>query len=187
MITVLFARSNSVYKRLEGVDVWDEERDARKWEGGTPVIAHPPCRLWCACKSLSKAPENERDLAIWAVDIVQQWGGVLEHPARSTLWRYLGLPMPGRRDAYGFTIAVDQWWWDHKASKRTWLYICLVAKLPEIPLKLGEPTHLISNSRRAERYGKLLLSRQAREATPLRFAKWLVEVAELAQLRKAAE
>src|SRR5215471_15576531 len=150
VITVLFARKNSIYKRLPGVDVWDEARDALKWEGGTSVIAHPPCRLWCACKSLSRAPANERNLSIWAVDTVQHWGGVLEHPARSGLWEYVGLPLPGRHDAYGFSIAVDQWWWDHKASKRTWLYVC-GAKFPEIPLKIGEPTHLISNSRTASR------------------------------------
>jgi len=44
MISVLFARSDSNYKTLPGVDVWDAERDARTWPGGNPVVAHPPGR-----------------------------------------------------------------------------------------------------------------------------------------------
>jgi hypothetical protein len=47
-VAVLFARSDSHYKALPGVDVWDSERDARKWLGGSPVVAHPPCRAWGA-------------------------------------------------------------------------------------------------------------------------------------------
>lgn len=45
-IAVLFARQDSIYKTLPGCDVWDIERDARKWPGGCPVVAHPPCRAW---------------------------------------------------------------------------------------------------------------------------------------------
>jgi hypothetical protein len=47
-VAVLFARSDSIYKEFQGVDVWDKERDARNWPGGCPVIAHPPCRTWGA-------------------------------------------------------------------------------------------------------------------------------------------
>jgi len=176
-VTVLFARQNSVYKTLPDVDVWDFERNALNWAGGTPVIAHPPCRLWCTCRFLSNAPENEKELAIWAIKIVRKWGGILEHPAKSGLWNATGLPNPGKHDEYGLAIGVDQWWWDHKASKPTWLYICGINTLPSVPFKLGEPTHLISNSRNSNRGGKKLLSRQAREATPREFAKWLVQVA----------
>jgi hypothetical protein len=177
-VSVLFVSRNSVYKTIPGLDVWDEDRNALKWPGGNALIAHPPCRLWCTCKEFSNAPLSEMHLAIWAVDQVQHWGGILEHPARSTLWPTLGLPRPGSRDAYGLTIAIDQWWWDHKARKPTWLYICGVRELPKIPLKIVEPTHLISNSRASDRMGKRLLSRQARSATPVRFARWLVETAQ---------
>jgi len=31
VIAVLFARSDSVYKTIPGCDVWDAERDARRW------------------------------------------------------------------------------------------------------------------------------------------------------------
>jgi hypothetical protein len=36
MVAVLFARADSVYKALDGCDVWDIERDARRWPGGSP-------------------------------------------------------------------------------------------------------------------------------------------------------
>jgi hypothetical protein len=87
-VAVLFARSVSVYKTLPGVDVWDEARDARWWPGGGPVVAHPPCRLWAKLRQFAKArdPVMERQLAIDAVRRVQRYGGVLEHPAESTLW-----------------------------------------------------------------------------------------------------
>jgi hypothetical protein len=45
-VAVLFARADSIYKTLAGCDVWDEARDALKWPGGAPIIAHPPCRAW---------------------------------------------------------------------------------------------------------------------------------------------
>ena len=35
-VAVLFARADSVYKTLPGVDVWDEARDARQWPGSGP-------------------------------------------------------------------------------------------------------------------------------------------------------
>jgi hypothetical protein len=112
----------------------------------------------------------------------------LEHPAKSGLWGAADLPRPGRRDKYGgLTIAVDQWWWDHKASKPTWLYICGVAAIPAIPLRIAEPTHLISNSRGSSRKGKKLLSRQAREATPIGFAKWLIQLASLVKFDKSCQ
>lgn len=97
MISVLFARADSNYKALPSVDVWDAERDARTWPGGNPVVAHPPCRAWGRLRHFAKPRPDEKALAIFAVDQVRKWGGVLEHPASSTLWTEAGLPAPGRR------------------------------------------------------------------------------------------
>jgi hypothetical protein len=177
MISILFAARNSVYKTIPGLDVWDEERDALNWPGGNPGIFHPPCRLFCALKHLSTAPESEKKLSYWAVEKVRRWGGVLEHPASSTLWRDMDLPIPGCSDDYGFTFGLDQFWFGHLARKRTRLYICgpSAKDLPDIPLRFGEPKNLWSthhNSMKRVRWSGI------RDATPPAFAHWLIAVAE---------
>ena len=44
-VTALFVQSNGCYF-IDGVDCWDEQKDARKYTGNLPVVAHPPCQLW---------------------------------------------------------------------------------------------------------------------------------------------
>ncbi len=180
---VLFARGDSIYKTMD-CDVWDAERNALNWPGGAPVVAHPPCRLWGALHQLSTAPAEERDLAFFAVRAVREWGGVLEHPARSRLWQAAGLPQPGERDQWGgFTLSVAQWWWGHKAEKWTWLYVCGIKPLdlPPIPLRIGEASHCIAQSSRRQRL-KLRpeVTKAEREHTPPALAEWLLSVARLA-------
>lgn len=43
---------------------------------------------------------DEKALALWAVEQVRKFGGVLEHPKRSTLWPAAGLPEIEERDEY---------------------------------------------------------------------------------------
>lgn len=185
-VAVLFARADSVYKTLPGVDVWDEARDARKWPGGSPVVAHPPCRGWGRLRQFSHATEEERHLAIDAVERVRRWGGVLEHPAESKLWEHAGLnlPWPGRApDAYGgYTVNVRQFDWGHRAEKQTWLYIMGVSPddLPDMPRRDGRATHCVRPTRAYPRLPSI--TKREREATPPALAEWLVEVA-----RRAAE
>ena len=90
-IAVLFARQDSIYKTLPGCDVLDIERDARNWPGGCPVVAHPPCRAWGRLRAFAKPRNDEKELALLAIEHVRQFGGVLEHPAASTLWDAAGL------------------------------------------------------------------------------------------------
>lgn len=178
MVAVLFARTDSIYKTLPDLDVWDIDRDARNWQGGCPVIAHPPCRAWGRLRAFANPRPGERELALWAVEQVRQWGGVLEHPASSTLWPEAKLPKPGTRDDFGgFTIWISQWWFGHRADKPTYLYIvgCEPEDLPPIPYKLGEATHVIQ-SRKRENY-RPHVTKAEREHTPLDLALWLREVA----------
>jgi len=122
------------------------------------------------------------EMAIWAVAQVRKWGGVLEHPFRSRLWNECGLPAPGAFDGYhGFTIALPQFWFGHKAQKATYFYICGIAPtdLPEVPLKLGEPTFVVQSRKRSSH--RPHIPKAEREATPLACAQWLVELARKAR------
>lgn len=100
-VAVLFARRDSVYKTLPNCDVWDIDRDARLWLGGSPVVAHPPCRAWGRLRQFANPRPDEKELAIYAIDMVRKWRGVVEHPAGSSLWPHLGLPAPGKKDDHG--------------------------------------------------------------------------------------
>lgn len=181
-VAVLFARADSVYKTLPGCDVWDEARDARRWSGGSPLVAHPPCRLWAKLRQFAKAsdPVSERQLAIDAVRHVQRFGGVLEHPAESSLFAHMGLPTPGRApDGHnGWTAQIRQCDWGHKAEKLTWLYIvgCHPDDLPPLPPH-AEPTGLIKPQRGIPRDGRKIVSKPEREHTPPQLATWLVDLA----------
>src|SRR6185437_12218151 len=176
-VAALFVRSDSVYKSMPGVDAWDAERDARNWPGGSPCVAHPPCRGWGRMRQFSYANDAEKALGPLAVDMVTRCGGVLEHPAESRLWLAKGLPLPGKFDGTGYTMEVDQWRWGHRAEKRTWLYIvgCPPDELPPVPEREGKPTHCI---RPTKAYPRLpSVTKPEREKTPPAFAAWLVEVA----------
>jgi hypothetical protein len=180
-VAVLFARSDSHYKTLPDTDVWDIERDARKWPGGCPVVAHPPCRAWGRLSHMAKPRADEKDLARWAVAQVRAHGGVLENPKGSALWADQGLPAPGQRDEFGgWTLPVFQMWWGHRAEKATLLYIvgCAPAELPTIPYVMGEATHVIANSHRRQRLKfRPEVTKAEREHTPPELAAWLLELA----------
>jgi len=189
MVAVLFARADSCYKKLPGVDVWDAERDARRWPGGCPVVAHPPCRAWGRLRHFAKPRPDEKALALFAVDQVRRFGGVLEHPEGSTLWAAAGLPAPGRRDEFGgWTLPIAQHWFGHRAEKLTLLYIvgCAPAQVPDMPVVLGGSSHVIAQSRTLADGTRLVkgmpgwrpeVSKAEREHTPPELAAWLVELA----------
>lgn len=169
-VAVLFARADSVYKTLDGCDVYDEARDARTYDGPWPVVAHPPCRAWGNFAMFAKPRPDERNLARLAVALVREFGGVLEHPAGSKLWDAQRLPAIGQRDAWGgHTLVIDQHWWGHRAQKRTRLYIvgCSGADLPEFPLKLGRAEFVVGDVGRATSGDdRPEISKAEREHTP---------------------
>ncbi|MCL5096471.1 MAG: hypothetical protein M1608_02845 [Candidatus Omnitrophica bacterium] len=186
MVAVLFARDDSNYKKIPGVDVWDAERDARKWQGGCPVVAHPPCRAWGRMKHMANPRPDEKNLARLAVALVREFGGVLEHPANSDLWTAQKLPRPRERDQYGgWTLPVSQYWWGHRAEKKTWLYIvgCEPRDVPQLPLQLGDAPMVVGNGttnhpQRGTPGWRPQIPHAEREHTPPDFARWLVELAE---------
>ncbi len=142
-VAALFCRADSIYKTMHGVDAWDIDRDARKWKGGCPIVAHPPCRLWGQLAKLAtRARLDEKQLAVWSVEQIRKWGGVLEHPKASRLWPHLNLPAPftWEMDEWGgWSMEVAQFWWGHRCEKMTRLYIvgCPINGYPPVPKREG--------------------------------------------------
>ncbi|ENO86707.1 hypothetical protein [Thauera linaloolentis] len=178
LVTVLFARADSVYKRLPGTDVFDQARDALTFSGCGSVIAHPPCRGWGRLSHFAKVAPGELDLGLFAVDVVRRCGGVLEHPHASKLWKAAGLPLPGSRDKWGgWTLPVYQGHFGHRAPKATWLYVVGVEPIdvPSMPFDLVLPEGRVA-----------LMNVREREATPEPFARFLIDIARRVQVRDAA-
>jgi hypothetical protein len=167
---------------MPDVEAWDLERDARNYAGPYPVVAHPPCGAWSALSHLSHGAG--RECGPIAVDQVRMFGGALEQPGGSKLWRHCGLPDPWYSDELGYTVEVEQVAFGHVARKRTWLYFVDVPwELVKATMRRGgRPTHWCSGSRNAPRGpvppGIKVCSAEQRRRTPIVFAHWLVSLAE---------
>lgn len=142
-VAALYVQAGGAYYGLEGVDPWDEERDARLYRGPHPVVAHPPCSRWCRLAGLVEARWGHRrgeDGGCFeaALEAVRTWGGVLEHPAYSDAWAHFGIARPDRRGGWqrtmcgGWTCQVEQGRYGHPAKKATWLYAHGVDEPPEL-------------------------------------------------------
>jgi hypothetical protein len=175
-VAALYIDPRGPYPKLLGPELcWDEQRDARNYVGGLPVVAHPPCGPWGRLRRF--CTRQQADLGPIAVEQVRANGGVLEHPADSRLWAHCGMPKPGEfPDAWGGrTVVVDQVDWGHPARKRTWLYLVGVHVLG--PRRAArQPTHVVASSLR--RLPEML--KRERHITPPAFAEWLISLAEQA-------
>ena len=135
MIAALYVAKNGPYFGLKNVDPWDLDRDARKYSGPHPVVAHPPCERWGRYWSGGPSAKVRRlkgddlgcfDRALWAVNT---FGGVLEHPAHSHAWAYYGISPPEPHGKWWLTrfganiCQVAQGNYGHPAEKLTWLYM----------------------------------------------------------------
>ena len=164
-IAALFVRKENHYAAL-GCDCYDQDRDALNWPGGVPGIYHPPCRSWGQLAHFAKPRPGERELALWSMKNVRRFGGVLEHPYASRLWRESGCLSFGVRDDHcGILFPVYQSWFGHRAAKKSCLYV--VGALPVFP-EYAAPVSAVS----VEHMG-----RAERERTPAALASWLVKLA----------
>lgn len=170
-------------------DCWDESRDAKLYAGPLPVVAHPPCGPWGRLKHLCWKQDPTCGPA--GVASVRAWGGVLEHPSDSGLFRACSMPRPGELpDSWGGrTYAVRQVAWGHGCIKPTWLYVVGVAARDVVAgIRFGgEPTHRLTNGPRgpSARTDLLRASAEVRRRTPPAFAAWLVDLAAQAGRRAA--
>lgn len=115
-IAALFVETNGTYYGLPDVDPWDITRDARKYSGDDPVVAHPPCHLWVNLAAVNWK-RYRRVLPAWypggndggcfahALASIRRCGGVLEHPAFSHAWAYHGLTPRGVLVGLGAAVA----------------------------------------------------------------------------------
>lgn len=160
VIAALYVQRGGAYYGLEGVEPWDEQRDARLYAGPHPVIAHPPCARWCRLAGLVEARWGHRrgddgGCFASALAAVRTYGGVLEHPAYSDAWRAYDLPRPPRHGGWvrglfcgGWACHVEQGRYGHAAKKSTWLY----AHGTELPtLRWGAVSETGDSRDRAER------------------------------------
>jgi hypothetical protein len=138
-IAALFVQENGAYYGLPCVDPWPESRDARRYGGPHPVVAHPPCQRWgkmwfgqpltVKLTGVRKKKGDDGGCFASAFDSVNKYGGVLEHPWGSHAWKHFNIPTPPRAGGWvrcGFdtwTCCVEQGQYGHYARKPTLLYV----------------------------------------------------------------
>lgn len=206
MIAALFVEADGCYFGLDGVDPWDQARDARQYAGPWPVVAHPPCQRWGRFWHGSTRKPHQFKLGDddgcfeAALAAVRKWGGVLEHPADSHAWKYHGLTPPTRFDGWqqaethpwrenGWTCYVEQGHYGHMSRKPTWLYTYGVSRsrLPDLDWSRGaqrlHPTALARYGyAKARRIGMTAMvggknKTKIRNATPVEFRDVLLGIA----------
>jgi hypothetical protein len=200
-VAALFVDARGCYAGLEGVDLWDQKRDARLYAGPWPVVAHPPCERWGRywhggpSARVPRVKGDDGGCFAAALKAVRQFGGVIEHPAASYAWKCFGLPIPTRGGAWhrgvcgGWSCHIEQGAYGHKARKATWLYAygCDLPRLqwgraPGDFLRLAEGYHSAEERRRAIKTGIVQrLSKKQRAATPPEFRDLLLGIARSAR------
>jgi len=91
IVSALFVERNGCYSALKNIDLWDKDRDARRYIGFNPVVAHPPCQRWGKMTKVNFARwggkhnvvGNDGGCFFSALAAVRLNGGVLEHPAQT--------------------------------------------------------------------------------------------------------
>lgn len=209
-IAALYVESAGAYFGVPGVDPWDEARDARKYVGPFPVVAHPPCQRWGRFWHGSTRKPHQFTLGAddgcfaAALGSVRAHGGVIEHPCDSHAWAAFNLNRPPRDGGWivadfegGWTCCVYQGHYGHLAGKPTWLYVYGVQRdqLPELRWgKVEQRLHPVALARhgyeKARRIGMMAMvggkdKTRIRNATPPEFQEVLLEIARSASMDAA--
>jgi hypothetical protein len=211
-VAALYVEPAGVYFGLPDVDPWDEARDARKYAGPHPVVAHPPCQRWGRFWHGSTRKPHQYKLGDdggcfeAALHAVLRWGGVLEHPAHSKAWDAFGLTKPRqgegwRRGDMGHPVSgywvchVEQGHYGHDSRKPTWL-LANVYSPPALNWTKGEqrlPAWMIERYgyEKARRIGVVAMvggkhKTRIRNTTPPAFRDVLIDIARRAAVVERA-
>jgi hypothetical protein len=111
-VAALWVREDTVYRTL-GLDVWPASRNARLFHGPGPIIAHPPCGPWG--KFAWNCKYQEKKDGMIAMLLVHKFGGVVEQPSSSSLFREYGCPC-------GSLTLINQADYGHPIKKPTRLF-----------------------------------------------------------------
>lgn len=202
-VAALYVETGGAYFNLPGVEPWDESRDALKYAGPWPVVAHPPCQRWgrfwhgAPCKPHQYKLGDDGGCFEAALASVRRWGGVLEHPAHSHAWKHFGLKAPPKSGGWvaadfhgGWTCHVEQGHYGHFSRKATWLYACGI-DLPTLQWGAGEqriPDWMIERYgyEKARRIGVMAMvggkdKTRIRNTTPPEFRDVLIAMARTAE------
>lgn len=115
-VAALWTHERSYYQHMHPVvQCWDIVKDARKYQGPHPIIAHPPCGPWGV---LAWSSRQSKEDGIMAIELVHKYGGIVEQPHTSKLFRQYGRG--------GEIEIVNQSLFGHRAEKKTALYIVKV-------------------------------------------------------------
>ena len=196
-VVALFVQPDGCYANLPWVDAWPQERDARKYDGDLPVVAHPPCQLWGNLAAVNYSrwggehnrPGNDAGCFAAAVKAVRRCGGVLEHPANSKAFRAHGITEPAtmgwqRVTCGGWVCEVWQSAYGHRANKKTWLYYYGENPPAELKWERIVGTHQVGfHDQRGKAANKPTLSKREANATPVSFRDALRERAQRANDR----
>lgn len=202
-VAALFVEAGGCYSSVPGVDAWCEARDARKYPGPFPVVAHPPCQRWG--RFWHGSTRNPHQFLLGddggcfsaALFSLRSFGGVLEHPADSHAWSMFSISKPPRSGGWvaaglgpeSWTCCVYQGKYGHLSGKPTWLVVVGV-DFDDLPqLRWGKCEQRI-HSRALELHGYVKARRigmmamvggkdktRIRNATPLEFRDVLLSLA----------
>jgi hypothetical protein len=156
-VAALYVQTGGCYFGLPDVDPWDQQRDARLYDGPHPVVAHPPCQRWgkmwfgqplsVKLTGRRKIKGDDGGCFAAALNAVRRWGGVLEHPWGSHAWPHFGLNVPPREGGWvngdfegGWTCCVEQGRYGHYARKPT-LLLAYGCETPALDWGEGEPRY----------------------------------------------
>jgi hypothetical protein len=203
VIAALYIDRRGPYWNRPDVDAWDIERDARKYAGPYPVVAHPPCQRWGRYWSGGPSAKVRRELGdddgcfAAALESVRRWGGVLEHPEASHAFKRYELTIPSKAGQwhvselgrYSWTCCVEQGHYGHPARKATWLYY-VGPRPPELTwgpssgVRLDEGFHSKAERAAARASGQAPVKRLSTVqniVTPPAFAELLISLAKAAR------